>query len=55
MLGSDDLGIAVASLTPAVKNIQDEPVVLDALSIVGDPGNSNTFRLLRRFDLTGKT
>ncbi len=55
MLGSDDLGKAEASLTPAVKNIQSEPVVLDALSIVGDPGNSNTFRLLRRFDLTGKT
>lgn len=31
----------------------DEPVMIDALSVFGDPGAPETFRLVGRFDLTG--
>ena len=52
MLDDDNLQKARVLVTPALSNIEAEPVVLDALSIVGDPGNSGNFRLLERFDLT---
>ncbi len=51
-LADDELGEAEKAFRDAAGNSLDEPVTLDAISVYGDPGAPDTFRLLDRFDLT---
>lgn len=49
-LADDDLNAAESAV---LNLVPEEPAVLDALSIFGDPGHSKPFVLLERFDLKG--
>ncbi len=51
-LGDDLLDEAQTAFLEAAGNVLDEPVILDALSVYGDPGAPDTFRLIDRFALT---
>lgn len=50
-LGDNDLSEALATFHNVAGSALDEPVMLDAISVYGDPGAPDTFRLIERFEL----
>lgn len=50
-LEDDEIGEALAAFREAAGSVLDEPVMLDAISVYGDPGAPDTFRLIERFAL----
>lgn len=52
-LDETELGRAEKAFLDIAGDALDEPVMIDALSVFGDPGAPETFRLVERFDLTG--
>ncbi|MEM6679696.1 MAG: DUF1045 domain-containing protein [Pseudomonadota bacterium] len=44
-----------AELAPRFADYLDQPFVLDALALFGDPGGGRPFRQLRHYPLTGRT
>ncbi len=52
-LQEDELLRAGKAFLDIAGDALDEPVIVDALSVFGDPGAPQTFRLIERFDLKG--
>ena len=51
-LSDTELDEAETAFRAATGSSLDEPVMLDAISVYGDPGAPDTFRLIKRFALT---
>ena len=52
-LQDEDITRAEKAFLGIAGDALDEPVMVDALRVFGDPGAPETFRLIERFDLTG--
>ncbi|MEM9332579.1 MAG: DUF1045 domain-containing protein [Pseudomonadota bacterium] len=52
-LTTTQLDEAEAVLAPSLIDVLEQDIILDQLSVLGDPGNSMPFELVRRFNLKG--